>query len=158
RQDAKVAVLSYGFWDRRFARDSAIIGRRIQLNGEAFEVIGVAPPGFPYPTQDFDLLAPLFIPPDEARGLGPFYCKAIGRLNPGVSLQQAQAELTTITRRLAEQRPRGPGAGQDGVWAESLPDSYVGKFRTTLYVLLAAVGCLLLIGCINLGGLLIVRA
>jgi len=91
RQDAKVAVLSYGFWDRRFARDSAIIGRSIQLNGEAFEVIGVTPPGFHYPTKDFDLLAPLFIPPDEARAFGHFYYKAIGRLKPGVSLQQAQA-------------------------------------------------------------------
>src|SRR5262249_58849298 len=91
RQDAKVAVLSYGFWDRRFARDPDILGRRIQLNGEAFEVIGVMPPDFRYPTKDFDLLAPLFIPPDEARAFRHFYYKAIGRLKPGVSLQQAQA-------------------------------------------------------------------
>jgi len=162
RREAKVAVLSYRFWDRRFARDPAIVGRKTQLNGEAFEVIGVMPPEFRYPAKDFDLLAPLFIPPDEARAFGHFYYRAVGRLKTGVSLQQAQAEVSTITQRLAEQRPLGrtggPGAGQDGVWVETLLDTNVGQFRTTLYVLLAAVGCLLLIGCVNLGGLLIVRA
>lgn len=158
RRDAKVAVLSDGFWGRRFARDPAIAGRSIQLNGESFEVIGVMPPDLRYPTKDFDLLAPLFIPPDELRSWGHFYYKAVGRLKSGVSLPQAQTEMTAITQRLAEQHPRSKGAGQDGVWVESLLDTTVGQFRTTLYVLLAAVGCLLLIGCINLGGLLIVRA
>ncbi|MGH9842929.1 MAG: ADOP family duplicated permease [Blastocatellia bacterium] len=156
-RDAKVAVLSDGFWERRFARDPAIVGRRIQLNGEAFEVISVMPPEFRYPTKDFDLLAPLFIPPDETRSPSHFYYKAVGRLKTGVSMRQAQAETSAITERLAQQRPRSKGV-QDGTWVESLLDTNVGQFRTTLYVLLAAVGCLLLIGCINLGGLLIVRA
>jgi putative ABC transport system permease protein len=156
--DAKVAVLSYGFWDRRFARDPSIVGRKILLNDESFEVIGVMPPNFRYPTREFDLLAPLFITPDEIRTWGHFYYRAVGRLKPGVSLRQAQAEMSAITERLAEQRPRGPGAGKDGAWVESLLDSYVGQFRTTLYILLATVGCLLLICLINLGGLLIVRA
>src|SRR5262245_12878331 len=157
-RDAKVAVLSYGFWDRRFARDPAVAGRKILLNDESFEVIGVMPPNFRYPTSDLDLLAPLFIPPDEIRAFGNFYYKAVGRLKPGVNLSQAQAELSAISERLAEQRPRGPGGGRDGALVESLLDSYVGQFRTTLYVLLAAAGCLLLICCVNLGGLLIVRA
>ncbi len=158
QRDAKVVVLSNDFWQRRFARDPAVVGRRVQLNDEAFEVIGVLPPEFRYPTKDFDLLAPLFIAPDEIQTWGHFYYKAVGRLKPGVSLPQAQAETSTITERLAEQRPRGKSAGQDGTWVESLLDTNVGQFRTTLYVLLAAVGCLLLIGYINLGGLLIVRA
>ena len=68
-----------------------------------------------------------------------------------------QAETSAITEQLTAQRPRDKGT-QDGTWVESLLDSNVGQFRTTLHVLLAAVGCLLLIGCINLGGLLIVRA
>jgi predicted permease len=157
-RDARVAVLSYGFWDRRFARDPAIVGRKILLNDESFEVIGVMPPNFRYPTRDIDLLAPLFIPPDEIRTWGHFYYMAVGRLKPGVSLQQAQTELSAISERFAEQHPRGPGAGKDGAWVESLLDSYVGRFRTTLYVLIAAVSCLLLICCVNLGGLLIVRA
>jgi predicted permease len=161
-RDAKVAVLSYAFWDRRFARDPAVIGRKILLSDESFEVIGVMPPNFRYPTRDFDLLTPLFIPPDEILTWGHFYYMAVGRLKPGVSLQQAQAELSAISERLAEQHPRGqrggPVAGKDGAWVESLLDSYVGRFRTTLYVLIAAVSCLLLICCVNLGGLLIVRA
>lgn len=158
QRDAKLAVLSYGFWDRRFARDPAIVGRRIQLNGESFEVIGVMPANFRYPSNDLDLLAPLFIPPEQIRSRSHFYYRAIGRLKPGVSLQQAQAELSAIRQRLAQQYSPDSGAGQDGAWVESLLDSGVGEFRTNLYILLAAVGCLLLIGCINLGGMLVVRA
>src|SRR5262245_51139277 len=63
-RDAKVVALSYGFWDRRFARDPAVVGRKILLNDESFEVIGVLPPNFRYPSTDCDFLAPLFIPPN----------------------------------------------------------------------------------------------
>jgi len=156
-RDTKVVVLSDGYWERRFARDADILGRRVQLNGEAFEVIGVLPPEFQYPTKDFDLLAPLFISPDEIQTWGHFYYRAVGRLKKGVSIEQAQVETSAITERLAAQRPRSQGA-RDGTWVESLLDTNVGQFRTTLYVLLAAVASLLLIGCINLGGLLVVRA
>src|SRR5262249_19639985 len=142
-RDAKVVTLSYGFWDRRFGRDPAVVGRKILLNDESFEVIGVMPLNFRYPTRDLDLLAPLFIPPDEIQTWGHFYYRAVGRLKPGVSLQQAQTELSAISERLEERHPRGPGSGEDGAWVESLLDSYVGRFRTTLYILLAAVGCLL---------------
>src|SRR5215510_9155961 len=90
-RDAKVAVLSYGFWDRRFARDPSIVGRKILLNDESFEVIGVMPPNFRYPTSELDLLAPLFIPPDEIQAFGHFYYGAVGRLKPGVSLHRAEA-------------------------------------------------------------------
>jgi predicted permease len=158
RTDAKVVVLSDGFWQRRFAGDPGIVGRRIQLDGESFEVIGVLPPEFRYPTNDLDVLAPLFIPPDQIHSPMHWYYRAVGRLRPRVSLPQAQAELSAISERLSEQNPRRGAGEQRGAWVEPLSDSYVGRFRTTLYVLLAAVGCLLLIGCINLGGLLIVRA
>ncbi len=157
-QDAKLAVLGDGFWTRRFARDPGVIGQRIQLNGEAYEVIGALPPEFQFPANEFDLLTPLLIPPQERLSPSHFYYKAIARLKAGVSLRQAQAETTAITARLAERRPDRKGPGGDGTQVESLLDTNVGQFRTTLYALLAAVGCLLLIGCINLGGLLIVRA
>ena len=157
-RDARVAVLSYGFWQRRFGRDPAIVGRSIQLSGAPFEVIGVMPPDFRYPTRDFELWTPLFIPPDETRSQYNFNYRSIGRLKPGVTIQQAQAETSTITRHWARQYPAGNNTGEYGVLVESLLDSTVGQFRTILYVLLAAVSCLLLIGCINLGGLLIVRA
>jgi predicted permease len=157
-QDAKLAVLSDGFWTRSFARDPAVIGRRIQLNGEAYEVIGVLPPEFQFPANECDLLTPLLIPPQERESQTHFFYKAVARLKPGVSVPQAQAETTAITARVDERKPDRNGPSAQGTQVESLLDANVGQFRTTLYVLLAAVGCLLLIGCINLGGLLIVRA
>ncbi|MBO0798607.1 MAG: ABC transporter permease, partial [Blastocatellia bacterium] len=157
RGDAKVAVLSYGFWERRFAREPKIVGRSVLLNDESFEVIGVMPPAFRYPTKDCDLWTPLFIPPDEIRSRFSFQYRAVGRLKPGVSLQQAQSEMSTIMRHLAQQYPASNGAGQLGVLLEPLLYSTVGQFRSILYILLIASACLLLIGCINLGGLLIVR-
>ncbi len=157
-QDAKLAVLSDGFWTRSFARDPAVIGRRIQLNGEAYEVIGVLPPEFQFPANECDLLTPLLIPPQERQSQSHFYYRAVARLKPGVSVPQAQAETSAITKRVDERKPDRNGPGAQGTQVESLLDANVGQFRTTLYVLLAAVGCLLLIGCINLGGLLVVRA
>jgi putative ABC transport system permease protein len=155
-RDAKVAVLSYGFWERRFARDPGVVGRNIQLNGEAYRVIGVVPPQFRYPTQNFELWTPLFIPLDEIQSRFSFNYRSIGRLKPGVTLRQAQSEMSAIMRHLAEQYPR---SNKDlGVLVEPLLDNTVGQFRSVLYVLLASVGCLLLIGGINLGGLLIARA
>ena len=157
-RDARVAVLSYGFWQRHFGGAPAVTGRSMQLNGAPFEVIGVMPPDFRYPTREFELWTPLFIPPDEIRSQYNFNYRSVGRLKPRVTLQQAQEETSTITRRWARQYPASNNAGEYGVLVESLLDSTVGRFRTILYVLLGAVGCLLVIGCINLGGLLIVRA
>ncbi len=157
-RDVKLAVLSDGFWTRGFAREATIIGRRIQLNGEAYEVIGVLPPEFQFPANECDLLTPLLIPHEERLSSTHFYYKAIARLKAGVSSQQAQAETTAITARTDERKPYRKGPGAQGTLVESLLDTNVGQFRTTLYVLLAAVGALLLIGCINLGGLFLVRA
>jgi predicted permease len=155
RRDASVAVLGYGFWERRFARDPAIVGRDIQLNGESFEVIGVMPPDFQYPTSDYTLWTPLFITPDEIRTRMVFFYISVGRLKPGVSLQQAQAEMSAIMQDLERKYPEN---SRRGVLVEPMLEYAVGEFRTSIYVLLAAVGCLLLIVCINLGGLLVARA
>lgn len=156
RANARVALISYGFWERRFARDPGVLRRSIQLNGETFQIIGVMPKEFRYPTKESEVWTPLFIPPSE---LGPrwgFNYRAVARLKPGVSVQQAQGEMSTIMRGLAQQYP---ATNADlGIFVEPLLSSTVGQFRTTLYALLAAVSSLLLIGCINLGGLLVVRA
>jgi putative ABC transport system permease protein len=158
RRDSRVALISYGFWEGRFGRDPDIVGRKIQLNGEPYEVIGVMPQDFRYPSRDIELLAPLFIRPDEMRSQFGFSYRAVGRLKPGVTIAQGQAEATAITRHWAEQFPRASGGGEYGVLAESLLEGSVGQFRTSLYILFGAVGCLLLIACANMGGLLIVRA
>jgi predicted permease len=157
---ADVAVLSYGLWERRFGRDHGLIGRTIQLNGTAFEVIGVMPPEYRYPSREFELWTPLHIGPDEIQlRLGYDYI-AVGRLKPGVTIEQAQAEMSTIMRRLGEQYPEIDRTFNTklGVLVEPLIESTVGQVRTTLYLLFAAVGCLLLTGCVNLGNLLLARA
>jgi putative ABC transport system permease protein len=150
--DARVAILSYAFWTGRFGRDPNIIGRKIQLNGEPFQVIGVMPPDYAYPSKDFDLWTPLFIPPGEiqARDIN-FQYISVGRLKSGVSREQAQAEMSAIMSRTRGQYPLD-------ALVEPLLASTVGDVSTALYVLLGAVGCLLLISCINLGVLLIARA
>jgi predicted permease len=155
RRDASVAVLSYGFWERRFARDPAIVGRNIQLNGESFDVIGVMPPDFQYPAKDYELWTPLFITPDEIRTRMVFFYRSVGRLKQGVNLQQAQAEMSAIMQDLERKYPAN---SRRGVLVEPMLEYAVEQFRTSLYVLLAAVGCLLLIVCMNLGGLLVARA
>lgn len=156
--DAKLAVLGSGFWQRRFARDPNILGQTIQLNGEAYEVIGVMPPRLQFPSKELDLLVPLFIPPSEIQSRLGFLYRSVGRLKAGVAPEQAQEEMSAIMVRLAELYPDSNGKLGIEVLVVPLLDSTVGQFRSTLYVLIGAVASLLLVGCINLGGLLVVRA
>ena len=153
-------MLSHAFWKRRFGSDPGILGRKIQLNGEPFEVIGVMPPEYRYPSSDFELWTPLYIPPDEIRHGMNYQYISVGRLKPGVSLAQAQAEFSAIMRRLSEEHPDNYRAGNEwiGALVEPLAQSDAYLVRSTLYVLLAAVACLLLIGCMNLAVLFIARA
>jgi predicted permease len=158
--DARVAVLSHGFWARRFGSDPSIISRKIQLNGEPFEVIGVMPPDYAYPDATFELWTPLYIPAVEFRhGVNHQYL-AIGRLRPGASIEQARAEMAAIAGRLAREYPAAYRAGDQwiGGLAEPLADSQSFSVRGTLLALMAADACLLLIGCMNLAVLLIARA
>jgi predicted permease len=136
------------------------VGRKIQLNGEPFEVIGVMPPDYRYPGDEFELWTPLYIPPDElVHGMNNQYL-SVGRLKPGVRVEQAQAEFSGMMRRLAAEYPLAYGSGNKRLDAivEPLAQSDTVQVRSTLYILLCAVGCLLLIGCMNLAGLLLARA
>jgi len=159
RADARVVMLSYGFWRRRFGGDAGIAGRKIQLNGEPFEVIGVMPPEFRYPSDEFEVWTPLYIPRDEMKPGMNYQYICVGRLKPGVSVAQAQGEFTAIMRQLALEFPAyHDGREPLGVLVESLAQSDAMQVRGALRVLMAAVGCLLLIGCMNLAVLLIARA
>ena len=160
KSDARVALLSYAFWQRRFGGDPAMVGRKIQLNGEPFEVIGVMPPEFRYPSADFELWTPLYIPPSEVVDGMNYQYVSVGRLKPGVSLQRARAGFDAIMRRLSEEHPSSYriGNGWLGALVEPLAESDAFQVRGPLYVLLGAVGCLMLIGCMNLAVLLIARA
>jgi len=149
----RVAVLSHSIWQSRFGSDPNVSGRTIQLNGAAYTIIGVMPVGFSYPDRA-ELWRPL--PIDPARlDPGPHYLKVIGRLKPGVALAQAQADMSTIAARLSQQN-REKNAGH-GVKLERLANVVIGDIGLALYVLLGAVGFVLLIACANLANLMLAR-
>src|SRR5207253_9999271 len=88
-----VVILSYGLWQRRFGGDMNIMGKSIDLNGESFKVIGVMPSHFQFPSPDDELWTPIAFSSQEAANRGKHYLQVIARMKPGVSLQQAQAEM-----------------------------------------------------------------
>jgi putative ABC transport system permease protein len=148
------AVLSHRIWENRFGSDPGIIGRNIALNGESYTVIGVMPPGL-FDRSWPDLWAPLaFQPTDLTRDY--HWLVSFARLKPGVNLEQARQQMNAIAVRIAHGYPKsnkGWGATVTP-YADTLVDN---DLRKTLLVLLAAVGAVLLIGCVNLANLLLVR-
>jgi predicted permease len=156
-RDPRVVVLSHGLWQRRFAGDPSIVGRTIRIYGETHTVIGVAPPE--YATTRFapQLWMPLVFSPQQRANYGNHSFAVIAKLKPGVTLNVAQADLERVTRGIAEREPR-PMAGR-GVNVQPYREVVLGgNFRTGLYVLLAAVTLVLLIGCVNVANLLLARA
>jgi putative ABC transport system permease protein len=146
-------VLSYGLWTRRYASDPAIVGKRIQLNGNPYTVLGVMPAEFRYRNGDFALWTPLNFNPQEARTTFDYAC--IARLKDGVTLAQAQAEMSLIQARIGA---ANPVIEKLGMYVAPMLDTMVGNVRTPLYFLLGSVLCLLLIGCANLANLLVARS
>jgi predicted permease len=152
----RVVMLSDGLWRGRFGGDLSLVGRTIMLNGVATTVIGVMPPQFDYPA-GADLWRPLrFTAQELATQRGAHYLGVIGRLRPGVSVAEANADLATIQARLAVAYPKTDNAGPAPV--RTLRDSLVGDMRTALYLLLGAVGLVLLVACANVANLLLARA
>ncbi|MGZ8843274.1 MAG: ABC transporter permease [Pyrinomonadaceae bacterium] len=149
----RVAVLSHSMWQNRFGSDPNVSGRTIQLNGAAYTIIGVMPAGFSYPNRA-ELWRPLPIDPAKL-DRGPHYLRVVGRLKPGVALAQAQADMSTLAARLAQQYPETI-AGH-GIKLARLTDVVVGDVSLALYVLLGAVGFVLLIACANLANLMLAR-
>lgn len=149
----RVAVLSQSMWENRFGSDRNVLGRTIQLSGAAYTIIGVMPKGFAYPERA-QLWRPLVIDPAKLDP-GPHYLNVVGRLKPGVSLSQAQADMSNIAARLSQQY-REKNAGH-GVKLERLTNVVVGDIGLALYILLGAVGFVLLIACANLANLMLVR-
>ena len=153
---AAVAILSYGFWERRYGKDPAIVGRTLRINGVPTIVIGVMPQGFSFP-QSQDLWLPLVPTPDrqqrEARGMW----FAFGRLAEGATVASARAEMETIGRRLAAAYPRT----NEGLLPAIHPfhEFFIGPNAAMIYAALwGAVGFVLLIACANLANLLLARA
>ena len=152
-----VVVLSNPFWQRVFGGDAKVIGRSVQLNGESYNVIGVAPPKFGQASK-VDVWMPMAFGPEDRdnKNRGAHYINAAGRLKPGVTFAQADAELKLLAAQLAKQYPDS----NKGWSAFVMPmlDYSVRDVRVVLYTLLGAVGCVLLIACANIANLLLARA
>jgi predicted permease len=159
----QVAVLSDGFWTRRYGADPDIVGTRIAIEGGPYEVIGVMAPGFEYPVgaaRATDVWVPYVVPPDD-RVRDPnnvnTYIQTIARLKPGVSLPQAQANLDQISDALTAEHPAWNKDTRAGV--RPLRDHIVGAHITQwMLMLLGAVATVLLIACANVANLLLARA
>ncbi len=163
----KAAILGHGLWQSRFGGDADVLGRTITLNEQSYTVVGILPARFQYP-EPFQLWTPLALGETGGtfvkHGEGMMLLKAIARLKPAVTLQQAQAELQTIASRLQPggptATPRGEGGegGGGGLTLVGLHEQVVGDVKGALLVLLGAVAFLLLIACANVANLLLARA
>ena len=152
-----VFVMRYKTWVTRFSGDPKLINKTFVLNGTQRTLIGVMPPRFGWGDAD------MWIPAKPSRSVAqaqngfPQFWFLLGHLKPGVSIRQAESDLTVVAKNLSTVYPKDYPK-KFSVHIETLTDLVVGRFRTTLYVVLGAVGLLLLIGCGNVANLLLARA
>jgi putative ABC transport system permease protein len=154
----RVALLSYGLWQRRYAADPEIVGHQINLGGEAHTVVGVMPRDMPFldNTPRVELWRPISFPSgDNMDSRNNHFVVLIGRLKHGVGIEQARADVSAIAAHIRAEFP-----GNDGLDGSVAPlgEQLVGNVRNGLLVLLGAVGFVLLVACVNVANLLLARA
>jgi putative ABC transport system permease protein len=154
----KVAVLSYSLWQSRYGGDRQILNRDIQLNGEKHTVVGVMPASFQFFESEVRLWVPLALDQEDWANRRGHFLKVVARLKPGVSIEQAQADMNAIMRRMAMDHPGETMEGKLGAVVMPMREQMVGESRGSLIVLLVAVAFVLLIACANVAGLLLARA
>jgi predicted permease len=149
----RVVVLSHALWMRRFGGDPGVVGRSVRLDAVPVTVVGVMQPAFDVSPGGVDLWAPIAFTAEQETTVETGYLDVVARLRPGVTAERAQEELTALVRAQAE-RPADRTRG-----ARLVPylDDLVGAYRPRLYVLLGAVGLVLLIACVNVANLLLAR-
>jgi putative ABC transport system permease protein len=155
--DARVVVLSHGLWQRRFGGDPSIVGRSVTLNGQAHTVVGIASPEYAMTRFTPQLWTPLvFASPRLRENYGSHSLGVVGKLRAGVTRDVAQADMERVTRGIAQRQPKE----MEGRSVNVVPVSEVtlGNIRPRLYIMLASVTFVLLIGCVNVANLLLARA
>jgi predicted permease len=150
-----VVVLGDAIWRRTFGADANIVGKSITLSGKPFTVVGVMPPDFRYP-QLTELWTPLGLKPSFLTNYDDTALRIMARLKPGVTLQQAQAQMDSIEQRVAQQHPQTDSGNT--VSLVPLREQIAGDVKMPLFVLLGAVGFVLLITCANVANLMLARA
>jgi putative ABC transport system permease protein len=166
RPGVRAAIINHGLWQRQFGGDPKVIGRAMTLNGKQFNVVGVMPAGFQFPIEaepvevwvtssiDGEKTDPKEPAQNEQRGA--HFLQAVGRLKSGVTLEQAQAEMNVIGANLEKQYP--DSNTRHGVKLIPYHNDLVHDYSEALWLILGAVGCVLLIACANVANLLLARA
>jgi putative ABC transport system permease protein len=155
--DATTAVMiGYDYWQNRFGSDPNIVGRGIHTDKGDVQIVGVAPPGFRFPPDArVDVIAPLPVPPQAPAVRASGWMLSVARLKAGMTLSQAQANLTTLSKQLEREFPRANQGSE--YYAIPLRDALVGDTKPALILMFAAVGVVLLIACANVANLLLAR-
>ncbi|MFY9556990.1 MAG: ABC transporter permease [Blastocatellia bacterium] len=153
----KVVLVSNGLWRRRFGGDPGLIGKTVGLSGDSYTVIGIMPPGFQFPDQD-DLWVPIAIDKTKLDNRGNHGLEVVARLKPGVTIGQAQSELTNLAAAMEQQYPTNYSDSGFGLYPVSMLDELIGNVRPAFRILLGAVAFVLLIACANVANLLLARA
>ncbi|MDQ6892365.1 MAG: ABC transporter permease [Acidobacteriota bacterium] len=156
RPDSRVAILSWGLWQSRFAGSRDVVGRQIRIGGVAFPIVGVMPREFRFPDPEVKLWIPLRLTESRMKNRQSRWLYAFGRLAPGATEATAQREMTRITDDLAR---RYPELNRDwGVRVVGMKEHLVGNVRPALLILLTAVLLVLAIACANIANLQLARA
>lgn len=153
---ARTLVLSYGLWQAAFGGDPGAIGRNVLLDDASYTVVGVMPADFHFPDRNAEFWTPLRLEEEDFQDRNNNYFQAIGKLRRGVTLEQARAEMTVISRQLERRYPRENE--HTGATVIALRDELSEQSRLLLAALAGAALCVLLIACTNLAGLLLARA
>jgi predicted permease len=155
-----VALVSYELWQRAFGGDASLVGKPIDLDGRKTTVVGIMPPGFDIHDSKAEIWLPMGLDPANRQNRGSHFLYLVGRLKPGVSIRQANAELNTLLAQWGEVTPNAhvPHPVNHRLQYASLESDVVGNIARALWVLQVAVGFVLLIACANMANLLLARA